>query len=45
MKTMIFEAFAALNLGIRVANAQSLSDSAASRQRTGNKYNWLNGGG
>jgi hypothetical protein len=44
MKTLILAAFATLNLGIGVANAQSLSHSAASRQRTGSQHNWLNGG-
>jgi hypothetical protein len=45
MKTMILAAFAALSVGVGVANAQSLSHNAAPQQRTGNQHNWLNGGG
>ena len=43
MKTMILAAFAALSLGVGVANAQSLSHSAPSH--SANQYNWLAGGG
>jgi hypothetical protein len=43
MKTLILAAFAALSLGIGVANAAATGGPAATQQ--GNQYNFMQGGG
>jgi hypothetical protein len=43
MKTMLLAAIAALSLGVRAVNAQTLSHGTPSQG--GNQYNWLAGGG
>jgi hypothetical protein len=44
MKTMILAAFAALSLGVGVANA-AVANHANSPSQQGNSYNFLQGGG
>ena len=45
LKNLTLAVFAALSLGVGVADAQSLSHQASSQQPNTNQSNWLGGGG